>query len=69
MPTQLQTNNNIHSAQYSQQTNNSQKGRAMDNRVHSSKVTDNNHRQETVNSPKDKRTVSQNGKVVKTKSG
>ena len=48
--------NNIHSAQYSQQTDNSQKGRGMDNREQSSKITDNSNRQETVNIPKDKRT-------------
>ena len=46
-------NNNIHSAQYSQQTNNSQKGRAMDNREQSSEVTDNDHRQETIQNTKE----------------
>ena len=56
-------NNNMHSAQYSQQTNNSQKVRAMDNRKQSSKFTDNDHRLETVNIPKDKRMVPQNGEV------
>ena len=44
-------NNNIHSAQYSKQADNTQKGRAMDNREQSNKVTDNNHRQATVNIP------------------
>ena len=63
------SNNNIHSAQYSQQINNSQKGRAMENREQSSKVTDNEHRQKNVNIPKDKRTVPQNGEVTKTRSG
>ena len=63
------TNNNIHSAQYSQQTNNSQKGRVMDNGEQSSEVTDNNHRQENVNIPKDKRMAPQNGKGVSTRSG
>ena len=61
--------NNIHSAQYSQQTDDSQKGRAMDNREKISKITDNDHRQETVNIPKDKRTVPQKGKVIKSRSG
>ena len=36
--------NNIHSAQYCQQTDDSQTGRAMDNREQSSKITDNDHR-------------------------
>ena len=62
-------NNNIHSAQYSQQADNSWKRRAMDNRKQRSKVTDNNHWQETLNIPKDKRTVLQNGKVIEIKSG
>ena len=62
-------NNNIHSAQYSQLGDNSQKGRSMDNRQQSRVVTDNNHRQETVNIPKDKRTVPPNGEVIKTRSG
>ena len=61
--------NNIHSAQYSQQTDNSQKGRGMDNREQSSEITDNNYRQETVNIPKDKRTSPSNDKVIKTRSG
>ena len=55
--------NNIHSAQYSQQTDNTQKGRAMDNRGQG------NYRQETVNIPKDKRTSPPNDKVIKTRSG
>ena len=41
----------------------------MDNSEHSSEVTDNDHRQETVNIPNDKRTFPQNGKVIKTRSG
>ena len=61
--------NNIHSAQYSQQTDNSQKGGGMDNREQSSEVTDNNYRQETVNIPKDRRTSPSNDEVIKTRLG
>ena len=60
-------NNNIHSAQYSEQTNNGQKGRVMDNREQSSEVTDHDHRQENVNIPKEKRTVTQNSEVIRTR--
>ena len=42
---------------------------AMDNRGQSSEVTDNNYRQKTVNTPKDKRTSPPNDEVIKTRSG
>ena len=41
----------------------------MDNRDQSSNVIDNDHRQENVNIPKDKRIATQNGKVIRTRSG
>ena len=57
-------NNDSHSAQCNQQTNNTQKGKAIDKKEQSSVIA----RQETIKVPKDKRTISQDSKVFKTRS-
>ena len=63
-------NDNINSiAQCNQQTNNTQKGKAMDNKEQSSIVAGNSHRQGAINVPKDKGTSLQDNEVIKTRSG
>ena len=63
-------NNNINSsAQCNQHTNNTQKGKAMDNKEQNSIVGSNNHRQGSINVPKDKGISLKDSEVIKTISG
>ena len=59
---------NSHSAQYNHPTNNNQKGEAMDMEQNSI-VANNRQKQENTNTPKSKGTLSQDSKVIKTRSG
>ena len=61
-------NNIISSAQCNQQTNNTQKRKAMDNKEQSGIVAGNDHRQGAINVPKDKGTSLQDNEVIKTRS-
>ena len=68
--TSAHNNDNINcSAQCNQQTNNAQKGKAMDNKEQSSIVTSNDHRQGAINVSKDKGVSLQDSEVIKTRSG
>ena len=68
--TSAHNNDNINSiVQCNQQTNNIQKGKAMDNKEQSSIVAGNSHGQGAINVPKDKGTSLQDNKVIKTRSG
>ena len=69
MPAHMTTNNIDSSAQCNQQTNNTQKGKAMDNKEQSCLVAGNNCRQGARNVPKDEGTSLQDNEVIKTRSG
>ena len=68
--TSAYNNNNINSsAQCIQQTNNTHKGKAMDNKEQNSIVASNGHRQGVINVPKDKGISLQDREVIKTRYG
>ena len=60
--------NNNSIAQCNQQTNITQKGKAMDNKEQRNIVAGNSHRQEAINVPKDKGTSLQDNEAIKTRS-